>query len=55
MKRDLVIIGFILLVAGCEPISDPWTGENEMRQERERSDEQQAILKGRLQRGQTDR
>lgn len=54
MRRVLLIV-LILAAAGCERIHSPWVGKNELRQERERTQQQQAILKGRLERGQTDR
>ncbi len=49
----LVIIG---LLQGCTPIQEPWVEDEEMlKQERERSMEQQQALRQRLAAGQADR
>jgi hypothetical protein len=53
--RWILIMILILAAAGCERIHSPWVGKNELRQERERTQHQEQILKWRLERGQTDR
>lgn len=53
--RCILVIILILATAGCGRIHSPWVGKNELRQERERTQHQEQVLKWRLERGQTDR
>ena len=58
MKPIRYILAIVLLVAaaGCSQVKEPWvTGDHQLKQERERSEEAQEILVHRLWMGQADR